>query len=57
MSSLKSAVLDSPNVELTMLDSLELLAPMASDDKSIFNNLQRNEGKKKLEGNEIATHL
>lgn len=38
MSSLKSAVFDSPKVELTMLDSLELLAPM-SDVKSMLNNL------------------
>jgi hypothetical protein len=38
VSSLKSAVLDSPNVDETMLDSLELLAPM-SDVKSIFSNL------------------
>lgn len=38
VSSLKSAVFDSPKVEETMLDSLELLAPM-SDVKSIFSNL------------------
>jgi hypothetical protein len=38
VSSLKSAVLESPKVELTILDSLELLAPM-SEVKSMFNNL------------------
>lgn len=39
VSSLKSAVVDSPNVELTMLDSLLLRAPMS--EMSIVSNLPR----------------
>lgn len=40
VSSLKSAVFDSPKVELTIELSLELRAPI-SDVKSMFNNLEK----------------